>query len=78
ATTLFLGEGSIDVTLAADAGGGLRSVFADIGHEYRLGRRRCERASDPEAAHAALQIEMGIKVLMRLSDCLCAVLAAHG
>lgn len=77
ATRLFLGEGSIDVTLAGDAGGRLRSVFADIGREYRFVQRRCDRAPDPEAAHAALEIEMGIKVLMRLSDCLSGLFGVH-
>ncbi|MCT9126989.1 hypothetical protein [Cupriavidus gilardii] len=78
ATRLFLGEGSIDVTLAADAGGRLRSVLADIAREYRLGLRRCDRAPDSEAAHAALELEMGVKVLMRLSDCLGALFDPHG
>ncbi len=77
AATLFLGEGSIDVTLAADRGGRLRSVFADIEREYRIGGRSCDRAPDPEAAHAALELEMGIKVLMRLSDCLGALFGAQ-
>ncbi len=77
ATRLFLGEGSIEVTLAADAGERLRSVFADIAREYRLGQRRCDRSRDRAAAHAALELEMGIKVLMRLSDCLSALFGGH-
>ncbi|WP_064576816.1 hypothetical protein [Cupriavidus gilardii] len=78
AARLFLGEGSIDVTLAADAGGRLRSVFADIGREYRLRLRGCDRSIDPDAACAALELEMGVKVLIRLSDCLSALFDPHG
>ncbi|WP_208583280.1 hypothetical protein [Cupriavidus gilardii] len=78
ATTLFLGAGSIEVRLAADSGGRLRSIFADLAREYRLGQRRCDRSPNPEAAHAALETEMGIKVLTRLSDCLGALFGLHG
>lgn len=78
ATMLFLGAGSIEVRLAADSGRRLRSIFADLAREYRFGQRRCDRAPDPMAAHAALETEMGIKVLMRLSDCLGALFGLHG
>ncbi len=77
ATRLFLGEGSIEVRLAAEDGGPLQSVLADIRRDYRLGRLRCDRSLDPEAEHAALELELGVKALMRLSDCLSALFPRH-